>query len=194
MAIPDGRSVRARFDNLALWLAEETRGGEHLRLRFGVLRWLGLNLLLAVVTASLAYLVVGALGAAGLRTAGTGPLELGDYVVALLLSAWIMWPAYMGALALVSRHRRHQFRRWAVGLSLLLGAVPPGIIFVTLPEIQAAILFYLLYGVTVRPLPATTGPPPDAPGEPAPGGALRSPGHARRRRRDGGGREPPTPG
>ncbi len=47
--------------------------------------------------------------------------------------------------------------------------------------------------VNARPSPATTAPPPDAPGGSVPAGTPRSPGRARDRRRAGGERRPPSP-
>ena len=109
--------------------------------------WLARNAALTVPAAALAYLLVWPLGEAGL----VDEIVLGDYLFVLFFAA-LMWPLYMVAVAVLSRRRRHRFRRWAVGLAPMLGALlTVGLLFLNVPEILAAWLFFVLYGLVVRP-------------------------------------------
>ncbi len=65
----------------------------------------------------------------------------------------LSWPLYMAALAIVARRVRRP-RRWAIGLSPLLGAWFALLLFfvVDLPDFYAAWLLWLSYGALV-PLP-----------------------------------------
>ena len=77
----------------------------------------------------------------------------GEYFVVVLFGAFA-WPFYMGAVYWASG--RPGFRRWALGLAVIL-ALPfnIGSLFVTVPEIFAATLAYLLIGLTVPRAPRT---------------------------------------
>lgn len=128
-----------------------------------VTRWLAVNAVLTVATAVLAYVLVAVAGDLGLRAGGVDPLSVGDYLLVLFSSAALMWPFYMAALAAASRgHRR--FRLWALVLCPLLGLLWfVGNLALTVPEIQAADLFYLAYALVVRPLPSRTRAPDPGP-------------------------------
>jgi len=87
---------------------------------------------------------------------GGDEYTLGEYFVVLLYGI-LAFPVYLFAVRRQA-HREH-FRRWAVGLALIL-ALPYGVgsLFVIVPEIAAATLCYLLIGLTIeRPDP---GPVP----------------------------------
>ena len=109
-----------------------------------MLAWAILSSLLALVWAVVCFLVV-------LPFAGDGYTG-GEYFVVVLFAAFA-WPFYLAAVHWASR-KRH-FRRWALGLAVIL-ALPfnIGSLFVAVPEIFAATLAYLLIGLTVpRPVP-----------------------------------------
>ena len=106
----------------------------------GTARWLALNAGLALALAALAYLLVGAVD---------DDIEVGDYLYALFFAA-LMWPFYMLLVARISKRRR--FRLIATLTAPLLGLpLTVGLLFVNVPEILAAWIFYILYGLTVRP-------------------------------------------
>jgi hypothetical protein len=94
--------------------------------------------------------VVALAGAAGLRAADEDPIDAGEYVFTLFLSAVWLWPIYMAALYALGR--RGRFRLWALALCPLLVA---GMTIVNLalqvPEVQAADLASVLFALTVRP-------------------------------------------
>ena len=79
----------------------------------------------------------------------------GEYFVVVLFGAF-GWPFYMAAVYWASRKRG--FRRWALGLAVIL-ALPfnIGSLFIGVPEIFAATLAYVLIGLTV-PRASRTGP------------------------------------
>lgn len=117
-----------------------------------MIRWLAVNAALTVATAAVAYAVVWAAGAVGLRASGVEPLTAGPYVVVLVSSAALLWPVYMLVVALASRSRR--FRLLVLLCAPLLGLFwLAGNLALQVPEVLAADLFYLLYGLVVRPLP-----------------------------------------
>jgi hypothetical protein len=117
-----------------------------------MIRWLGVNAALTVAAAVVAFAVVWVAGALGLRAEGVEPLSVGSYLFVLLSSAALMWPVYMAALTFASRSR--YFRLWALLLCPLLGLLWfVGNLALTVPEIQAADLFYVGYALVVRPLP-----------------------------------------
>ena len=128
------------------------------------MRWVGVNLLIALACAVAGFVVVALAGAVGLRASGQGPIEAGEYAFTLVLFGWLAWPLYMGALYLLGRNGR--FRLWALVLCPLLAAgLTIGNLALDVPEVQATDLACVLFALTVRP----PGPVPDRDRVPAPG-------------------------
>ena len=77
----------------------------------------------------------------------------GEYFVVVLFGAFA-WPFYLWGVHWASRHTGRAFRLRALGLAAIL-ALPfnIGSLFVTVPEIFAATLAYLLIGLTIPPAP-----------------------------------------
>lgn len=99
-----------------------------------------------MVLVALAFLVV---ALTGMRGPEGSPAEVGDYLFLLLFAA-TMWPLYMLAVGLLSRRAR-RFRVRAVALAPLLGLpLNFALLLVNVPEMLAAWLFYLSFGLTVR--------------------------------------------
>lgn len=89
-------------------------------------------------------------GAAGLRVADEDPIDLGEYVFTLFLSAIWLWPIYMAALYALGR--RGRFRLWALALCpLLVAGMTIANLALQVPEVQAADLACVLFALTVRP-------------------------------------------
>ena len=96
-------------------------------------------------------------GAAGVRAAGEDPIDVGEYVFTLFLSAVWLWPAYMALLYLLGR--RGRFRLWALALCpLLVAGMTIANLALQVPEVQAADLACVLFALTVRP--TRVGPVP----------------------------------
>jgi hypothetical protein len=103
--------------------------------------------------------VVALAGAAGLRAADEDPIDLGEYVFTLFLSAVWLWPIYMALLYAFGR--RGRFRLWALALCpLLVTGMTIANLALQVPEVQAADLACILFAVTVRP--PRVGPVPRA--------------------------------
>ncbi len=96
-------------------------------------------------------------GAAGLRASGEDPIDAGEYVFTLFLSAVWVWPLYMALLYALGR--RGRFR--AAGRSLLCPLLVAGMSIANLalqvPEVQATDLACVLFALAVRP-PRRAGP------------------------------------
>ena len=106
------------------------------------------NLALALALAAVAFLLV---ALTGLRGPEGSPAEVGDYLFLLIFAA-VMWPLYMLAVGLLSRRAR-RFRVWTVALSPLLGLpLTFALLLVNVPEMLAAWIFYLSFGLSVRQL------------------------------------------
>ncbi len=90
--------------------------------------------------------------AAGLRAGDAEPIDGGEYVFTLFLSAVWLWPVYMLLLLLLGR--RGRFRVWAFALCPVL-VVGMGIAAASLenPELQAALLACVLFAAAVTPPP-----------------------------------------
>ena len=89
-------------------------------------------------------------GAAGLRAADEDPIELGEYVFTLFLSAVWLWPIYMALLYALGR--RGRFRLWALALCpLLVAGMTIANLALQVPEVQAADLACILFAFAVRP-------------------------------------------
>lgn len=115
--------------------------------------WLATNLALAIPAAVVSFSVVWVAGSLGLRDRGVDPISLSGFSLLLIFFS-LMWPFYMAALVVASRERARRFRRWAVLLAPMLGLLLLiGNLFINVPEIQAAYLFYVLYGLSVIPYP-----------------------------------------
>jgi hypothetical protein len=111
--------------------------------------WVARNLLIAVACAIAGFAVVALAGAAGLRVAGEDPLDAGEYVFTLMLSAIWIWPLYM--LALYAVGRRGHFRRWALVLCpVLVAGMSIANLALQVPEVQATDLACVLFALTVR--------------------------------------------
>jgi hypothetical protein len=123
------------------------------------MRWVLVNLLVALGCAAAGFVVVALAGAVGLRASGQDPIELGEYVFTLVLFGWLAWPLYMGALYLLSRGGR--FRLWALVLCPLLAiALTIGNLGLDVPEVQATDVACVLFALAVRPpSPAPTRDP-----------------------------------
>lgn len=116
-------------------------------------RWLATNLILVAPVAAVSFTVVWAVGAVGLRDHGVDAISPPGFTLLLLFFS-PMWPFYMASLVVASRRAR-SFRRSAMLLAPLLGfLLLVGNLFVNVPEIQAAYVFYLLYGLVVVPHPS----------------------------------------
>ena len=111
--------------------------------------WLARSLLLAIACAAAGFVIVALAGAAGLRAAGQDPIDLGEYVFTLALSALWVWPLYM--LALYAVGRRGRFRLWALVLCpLLVAGMSIANLAIQVPEVQATDLACVLFALTVR--------------------------------------------
>jgi hypothetical protein len=94
--------------------------------------------------------VVAVAGAAGLRAAGEDPVDAGEYVFTLFLSAVWVWPLYLALLYALGR--RGHFRRWALLLCpLLVAGMSIFNLALQVPEVQATDLACVLFALTVRP-------------------------------------------
>jgi len=99
--------------------------------------------------------VVALAGAAGLRASGEEPIDAGEYVFTLFLSAVWVWPLYMALLYALGR--RGRFRLWALVLCpLLVAGMSIANLAVQVPEVQATDLACVLFACLVRP-PGPTG-------------------------------------
>ena len=126
--------------------------------------WVARNLVIAVVCAIAGFVIVALAGAAGLRVASEDPIDAGEYVFTLALSALWVWPLYMVALYLLGR--RGRFRLWALVLCpLLVAGMTIANLALQVPEVQATDLACVLFALTVRP----PGPVPRGDRVPAPG-------------------------
>jgi hypothetical protein len=116
--------------------------------------WAIRSLLLALACAAAGFVLVALAGAVGVRAAGEDPLDLGEYVFTLMLSAIWVWPLYM--LALYALGRRGRFRLWALVLCpLLVAGMSIANLALQVPEVQATDLACVLFAVTV-PAPGPT--------------------------------------
>jgi hypothetical protein len=89
-------------------------------------------------------------GAVGLRAGGEDPIEAGEYVFTLFLSAVWVWPLYMALLYALGR--RGRFRLWALALCpLLVAGMSIGNLALQVPEVQATDLACVLFALCVRP-------------------------------------------
>ena len=89
-------------------------------------------------------------GAAGLRAAGEDPIDAGEYVFTLFLSAVWVWPLYMAALYVLGRGGH--FRLWALALCpLLVAGMSIANLALQVPEVQATDLGCVLFAIAVRP-------------------------------------------
>jgi len=114
------------------------------------MRWVGVNLLIALACAIAGFVIVALAGAVGLRASGQDSIEVGEYLFTLVLFGWLAWPLYMGALYLLAR--RGRFRLWALVLCPLLAAgLTIGNLGLDLPEVQATDVACVLFALTVRP-------------------------------------------
>jgi hypothetical protein len=126
--------------------------------------WIVRSLLLALTCAAAGFVLVALAGAVGLRAGGEDPIELGDYVFTLMLSAIWVWPLYM--LALYAVGRRGRFRLWALVLCpLLVAGMSIANLAVQVPEVQATDIACVLFALTVpAPGPARRQDQVPAPG------------------------------
>lgn len=124
--------------------------------------WIARCLLLALACAAAGFVIVALAGAAGLRAGGQDPIEPGEYVFTLMLSAIWVWPLYM--LALYALGRRGRFRLWALVLCpLLVAGMSIANLAVQVPEVQATDIACVLFALTV-PGPARRQDQVPAPG------------------------------
>jgi hypothetical protein len=114
------------------------------------MRWVLVNLLIALACAVAGFVVVAVAGAVGLRASGQDPIEVGEYLFTLVLFGWLAWPLYMIALYLLSGGGH--FRLWALLLCPLLAvALTIGNLGLQLPEVQATDVACVLFALLVRP-------------------------------------------
>ena len=112
--------------------------------------WVARNLAIAIGCAVAGFVLVALAGAIGLRADGQDPIEAGEYVFTLMLSAIWVWPIYMVALYLLGR--RGHFRVWALVLCpLLVAGMSIANFALQVPEVQATDLACVLFALTVRP-------------------------------------------
>ena len=112
--------------------------------------WVLRNLVIAIACAVAGFVVVALAGAAGLRADDQDPIEAGEYVFTLMLSAIWVWPLYMVALHLLGR--RGRFRLWALVLCpLLVAGMSIANLALQVPEVQATDVACVLFALTVRP-------------------------------------------
>jgi hypothetical protein len=110
--------------------------------------WIVRSLLLAITCAAAGFVLVALAGTVGLRAGGQDPIELGEYVFTLMLSAIWVWPLYM--LALYAVGRRGRFRLWALVLCpLLVAGMSIANLAVQVPEVQATDIACVLFALTV---------------------------------------------
>ena len=110
--------------------------------------WVVRCLLLALACAAAGFILVALAGAVGLRADGQDPIELGEYVFTLMLSAIWVWPLYM--LALFALGRRGRFRLWALVLCpFLVAGMSIANLAINVPEVQATDLACVLFALTV---------------------------------------------
>jgi hypothetical protein len=110
--------------------------------------WFARSLLRALLCAAAGFVLVALAGAVGLRAAGEDPIDAGEYVFTLMLSAIWVWPLYM--LALYALGRRGHFRLWALVLCpLLVAGMSIANLAVQVPEVQATDLACVLFALTV---------------------------------------------
>jgi hypothetical protein len=110
--------------------------------------WIVRGLLRALMCAAAGFVLVALAGAVGLRAAGEDPIDLGEYVFTLMLSAIWVWPLYM--LALYALGRRGHFRLWALVLCpLLVAGMTIANLAVQVPEVQATDVACVLFALTV---------------------------------------------
>jgi len=110
--------------------------------------WLVRCLLLALLCAAAGFVLVALAGAAGLRADGQDPIEIGEYVFTLMLSAIWVWPLYM--LALYALGRRGRFRLWALVLCpFLVAGMTIANLAIHVPEVQATDVGCVLFALTV---------------------------------------------
>ena len=126
--------------------------------------WIARSLLRALMCAAAGFVLVALAGAAGLRAGGQDPIELGEYVFTLMLSAIWVWPLYL--LALYALGRRGRFRLWALVLCpLLVAGMTIANLAIQVPEVQATDVACVLFALTV----AAPGPARRRDQVPAPG-------------------------
>jgi hypothetical protein len=106
--------------------------------------------LIAVAAAVLGFVVVALAGAAGLRAAGEDPIDAGEYVFTLALSALWVWPLYMAALYVLGRRGRFRVRALLLA-PLLVAGMSIANLALQVPEVQATDLACVLFALTVRP-------------------------------------------
>ena len=112
--------------------------------------WVVRNLAIAIACVVAGFVIVALAGAAGLRADDQDPIEVGEYVFTLMLSAIWVWPLYMVALYLLGR--RGHFRLWALVLCpLLVAGMSIANFALQVPEVQATDLACVLFALTVRP-------------------------------------------
>ena len=110
--------------------------------------WAARSLLVALACAAAGFVIVALAGAAGLRADGQDPIELGEYVFTLMLSAIWVWPLYL--LTLYALGRRGRFRLWALVLCpLLVAGMSIANLAIQVPEVQATDLACVLFALTV---------------------------------------------
>jgi hypothetical protein len=126
--------------------------------------WIARSLLRALMCAAAGFVLVALAGAVGLRAGGQDPIELGEYVFTLMLSAIWVWPLYM--LALYALGRRGRFRLWALVLCpLLVAGMTIANLAIQVPEVQATDVACVLFALTVpAPGPARRRDQVPAPG------------------------------
>jgi hypothetical protein len=116
--------------------------------------WALRSLLLALACAVAGFALVALAGAVGVRAAGEDPIDFGEYVFTLMLSAIWVWPLYM--LALYALGRRGRFRLWALVLCpFLVAGMSIANLAIQVPEVQATDLACVLFALTV-PAPGPT--------------------------------------
>ena len=114
------------------------------------LAWVAVNLPIALGCAVAGFVVVALAGAVGLRAGSEDPIDAGEYVFTLMLSAIWVWPLYMLALYVVGR--RGRFRLWALVLCpLLVAGMTIANLALQVPEVQATDLACVLFALLVRP-------------------------------------------
>ena len=105
------------------------------------MRWVLVNLLLALACAAGGFLVVALVN---------DEIELGEYLFTLVLFGWLAWPLYMLALYLLSGSGH--FRLWALLLCPLLAiGLTIGNLGLDVPEVQATDVACVLFALVVRP-------------------------------------------
>jgi hypothetical protein len=110
--------------------------------------WIARSLLRALMCAAAGFVLVALAGAVGLRAGGQDPIELGEYLFTLMLSAIWVWPLYM--LALFALGRRGRFRLWALVLCpLLVAGMTIANLAIHVPEVQATDVACVLFALTV---------------------------------------------